>query len=78
MRFACGLLLSAGLCAVTIGCAENKPAPGKVETVSPAIPAKAVDPAPADKADEKPTPPPDAGSTTGGGIETPAAPKDGE
>lgn len=71
----CGLLM-ASVCAISIGCADQ-PKPGGVKTVSPAIPAKG-DEKPADKGEEKPKPPADAGSTTGGGTETPAAPKDGQ
>ncbi len=71
MRMFAGLsavVVAAGLCS---GCADQ-PKPGGVKTVSPAIPAK-----PADKPADKPAAPPAGGSTTGGGTETPAAPKDG-
>jgi hypothetical protein len=74
----CGWLVAAGICAMTFGCAEDKPEPGGIKTVSPGIPAKTGDEKPAEKPAEKPTPPPDAGSTTGGGAETPVTPKDGE
>jgi hypothetical protein len=95
-------MLRYGLVALVIGsllfqsgCAEQKPKPGGVTTVSPPIAPKAGSEAkpdagkkgetpdsgdskptePTEDGDKKPTPPGDAGSTTGGGTETPGEDK---
>jgi len=68
------MFVAAGLCLFAGGCAEEKPPVGGVKTVSPPIttnPGAVTPPV-------KLTPPPAAGSTTGGGTETPATPKDGQ
>lgn len=84
------VILSIGSLVFQSGCAEQKPKPGGVTTVTPPIASKATDAKPdagkkgetpdsgdskttepTEDGDKKATPPGDAGSTTGGGTETP-------